>query len=235
MRNFQMIIVAVCCMAAIQLWAAPDSTNFGQVTLQVNDAPVQTFRAKSSKLYRNVAIEFQDVLQVQSKSENHQYYYAQFSEGESSVLHLIIESDSLPSDKMVPANYDIYIDLGKNFAGTVDLATRDSAVFVFPNGKFPENEMYSSNQSGTISIDDTEQAYGVSGAFNTTFNFPSMNAAGMDTYKLQGELVIPNQNLITGGKTGFLKPGMKRGQYTRNILIAVGLAAAITALVFIPQ
>ncbi len=234
------VSIALCLAGSFSLFAAPtDTLTFGKIYVQHDDLPGENYFVKSSKLYQNVAIGYKDVLQLQSKDGLYQYYYTQLSSGKSAVLHIILERQTKMTQTDQPRQYDLFVNLGDSIAEITTFNNADSAIFFFPNGTFPREPRYGRALSGQISISepaaDSREKIGVSGALDIQFEFPAFSADQYDLFHLKGDLRVPPANLFKGGVTGFEKTRKQRGQYTRNILIAIGLTAFIAAAVLLPD
>ena len=234
------VYIALWLAGSFSLFAAPiDTLTFGEIFVQHNKFPGENYYVKSSKLYQNVTISYKDVLQLQSKEGLLQYYYIQLGSGKSAVLHIILERQAKKELSDQPRQYDLFINLGDSIAEVTTFDNVDSVIYFFPNGSFPQEQRYGRALNGQISISepkaDSREKVGVAGALDIQFDFPAFAADEYEHFHLKGDLRVPQANLFKGGVTGFERTKKQRGQYTRNILIAIGLTAIITAAVLLPN
>lgn len=211
-------------------WAAAQENppQFGEVAIKIDQQPFQTYIVQSAILYREVAIEYDTTLYLQTEKTAQLNYYPQLRSGHNNVIHLLlVPADSAEGGQS--SSLDAYIDIGDTLLTYLEFTDADSMVFVFPNGRFSNKKVYSRNASAQIQLDRQQYEDAVSGSFELEFDFPlTENKDVYQHVQMKGVLSIPDRNLLRGDEKSIeaREQADHKKRLKRNLLIAV-LASAL--------
>lgn len=195
--------------------------NFGQVSLTIDDHPLQNYQVQTAILYENIAIGYDTTLQLRSTQQTNMFFYPQLSKGDRYVLHLILNGGPGGLSKPYPQMLDAFFDLGRKLQD-IHYEGRDSSTFLYVEGRFSKTKLYSRNANERFTIVTDSSSGNVRGDFITDFEYPLIGARGQfQKIHMAGELRIPVQNLRVGQETGVTETDQSRKRhFTRNAYIA---------------
>ncbi len=209
--------------------AQDNSENLGELSVKIGEAAAHNYQVEKIGFYENVSVKYDTTLQVRNDDGMQFYYYPQLHAGDDYYLHLMLTNEE--TDVNLP-KYEVFINLGKEIADSItyNFDGADSSIFFMANGEFITNQIYASNQNGSLSL--TKRLFNTGLDANMQSRFDLQGADGQSSsVEIAGDLFIAKSELQSGDATN-ISPTTGSNNILKNFAYAAVAGIVIALAVF---
>ena len=141
---------------------------FGEITLQIDDADSISLDVQMALLYHKVKVDYDSTILVQNPENTKIMLYPQIDSGNQSVLRVIIGK----IDDENPTFFDLFAVLGDTVANSVEWKGEREKIFITYNGILKSEMSLSEDINGTILFDRNNEGEIRSGSLSLNLLIP---------------------------------------------------------------
>jgi len=176
-----------------------ESKRFGAISMQIDEADSITLDVQMALLYRNVKVDYDSTILIQSPENSRIMLYPQVGTGDQSVLRVIIGK----IDDQNPLFFDMFIVLGDTVPNSIQWEGERGKIFITYNGILKSERSLSEEIQGKILFDRDNDGEIVSGSMQLSLLIPlieSTNKANRLRMKGSFDLTVGDYRELTLGK-----------------------------------
>lgn len=209
--------------------AQDDTEKLGELSVKIGDATAHAYQVEKIGFYENVSVKYDTTLQVRNDDGMQFYYYPQLHPGENYYLHLMLATTE--ADVNLP-KYEMYINLGNEVADSItyNFDGADSSIFFMENGEFITDQVYASNQKGSLSLKKRLFNTGIDANMQSRFDLRGDDGQP-SSVEIAGDIFIAKNELQSGSATN-ISPTTGSNNILKNFAYAAVAGIVIALAVF---
>ncbi len=192
--------------------------DFGSVSLQIDRLPTQTLAIQRALLYRNVNIEYDSTVLVQSEKSADVLFYPQLNKGNQNVLRLIIGETGESNENFI----DMFFNIGDTLPDSIVWNDQENRVYMAYNGIAQAIKPQSHNIDGTIHISSGDKDERVAGNLKLNFDMRLFAEDQLPrNFKIEGDFDVPVGEYRSSSLGSAAKEEEMKKKYRKNLYLAI--------------
>lgn len=199
----------------------------GEITLKIDDGPKTKYPIKQALLYRNVSIDYDSTILLQSSKSIKVLYYPQLDQGEENVLRLIVERKMGRKSDF----YDFFINVGDSLQDSLYWENERGRIFLAHRGEVWPTRAYAENVRGEVVLVESKSNRAVTGSLHLNFDLPGLSFDRQaHHFQVEGTFDVPVGSFRETSLSTATVDRAQKQKYRNNLYLALGLTLVILVL-----
>ncbi|UCF65717.1 MAG: hypothetical protein JSW33_07750 [bacterium] len=201
--------------------------NFGEISLQIDQADSINMDVQMAFLYRKVSIRYDSTILIQNPESSKVLLYPQVSKGKENVLRIIIGK----IDDKNPTFFDMFVVLGDTVTDSISWKGERNKIYITYNGVLKAKETQTEDINGYVVLERNKNGEYVAGSIKLGLSvalFNSQELANRLFMRGSFDLAVGDFRELTVGQN--ISDIEKKQKKSQNLYLAIVFTVFLIAI-----